>query len=82
MMRRALVDLSAIRENVAALRAAVGDVRSMVVVKANAYGHGAVPVARAALEAGADWLGVVDIDEALELRAAGITAPVLCWLHA
>lgn len=82
MMRRALVDLSAIRENVVALRGAVGEVQSMVVVKANAYGHGAVPVARAALEAGADWLGVVDIDEALELRRAGVTAPVLCWLHA
>ncbi len=82
MMRRALVDLAAVRENVAALRDAVGDVRTMVVVKANAYGHGAVPVAHAALEAGADWLGVADIDEALELRAAGIASPVLCWLHA
>lgn len=80
-MRRALVDLSAIRENVAGLRTAVGDAAAMVVVKANAYGHGAVPVARAALDAGADWLGVVDIDEALELRTAGITSPVLCWLH-
>jgi alanine racemase len=81
MMRRALIDLAAIRQNVAALRDTVGDVSSMVVVKADGYGHGAVPVARAALEAGADWLGVVDIDEALELRTAGITAPVLCWLH-
>lgn len=81
-MRRALVDLSAICENVAGLRTAAGDAAAMVVVKANAYGHGAVPVARAALDAGADWLGVVDIDEALELRAAGIAAPLLCWLHA
>lgn len=80
-MRRAIVDLSAIRENVTALRAAVG-VPSMVVVKADGYGHGAVPVARAALEAGTEWLGVVDVDEAMQLRAAGITAPVLAWLHA
>ena len=81
-MRRAVIDLSAIRENVAALRTCAGDAATMVVVKANAYGHGAVPVARAALEAGADWLGVVDIDEALALRAGGVEAPVLCWLHA
>jgi alanine racemase len=53
----------------------------MAVVKADAYAHGAVPVARAAVEAGAEWLGVVAIGEALELRSAGITAPVLAWLH-
>jgi len=51
------------------------------VVKANGYGHGAVQVARAALAGGADWLGVADIDEALALRAAGIDAPLLAWLH-
>jgi alanine racemase len=49
----------------------------MAVVKANAYGHGAVPVARMALEAGASWLGVSAPDEALELRRAGIDAPIL-----
>lgn len=54
----------------------------MVVVKANGYGHGAVTVAQAALEGGATWLGVADITEALELRAAGIAAPILAWLHA
>lgn len=80
-MRRAIIDLDAIRGNVRALRAAVGGARSMVVVKANGYGHGAVPVAQAALEAGADWLGVVDLTEALALRAAGIRAPILAWLH-
>ncbi|MCU1567509.1 MAG: alr, partial [Pseudarthrobacter sp.] len=53
----------------------------MAVVKADAYGHGAVPVARAALEAGAAWLGVAHISEALALRAAGIDAPLLAWLH-
>lgn len=80
-MREALIDLAAISHNVQTLRAAVGGVRSMVVVKADGYGHGAVPVARAALAGGAEWLGVVDLDEALELREAGIDAPVLAWLH-
>lgn len=80
-MREAVIDLRAIVANVEALRGAVGDVLAMVVVKANGYGHGAVPSARAALEGGADWLGVVDLAEALELRAAGIDAPVLAWLH-
>ena len=49
----------------------------MAVVKADAYGHGAVPVARAALEAGATWCGVALVEEGLELRAAGIEAPIL-----
>ncbi len=80
-MREALVDLDAISRNVQTLRAAVGDTRTMVVVKANGYGHGAVPSARAAIAGGAEWLGVVDINEALELREAGIEAPVLAWLH-
>lgn len=80
-MREALVDLGAISRNVEVLRRAVGGVTSMVVVKANGYGHGAVPSARAALAGGAEWLGVVDLDEALQLRAAGIDAPVLAWLH-
>ena len=53
----------------------------MAVVKADAYGHGAVPVARAALRGGASWLGVADLVEAVALRAAGIDAPVLAWLH-
>ena len=81
MMREALIDLGAISRNVETIRSAVGSVTSMAVVKANGYGHGAVQAARAALDGGADWLGVVDIDEALELRAAGIEAPVLAWLH-
>jgi alanine racemase len=81
MMREALVDRSAISRNVETLRAAAGDVPAMVIVKANGYGHGAVPAARAALDGGAEWLGTADLDEALELRAAGIEAPVLAWLH-
>ena len=75
------VDLDAIRYNVGLLRAATAPTAElMAVVKADGYGHGAVPVARACLEAGADWLGVCTLDEALHLRAAGITAPVLAWL--
>jgi alanine racemase len=80
-MREAVIDLSAITRNVATLLAAVGGLPAMVVVKSNGYGHGAVQSARAALAGGATWLGVADIDEALELRAAGIDAPVLAWLH-
>ena len=80
-MREANVDLSAITSNVRILKAAVAPAAAMVVVKANAYGHGMVPVALAAVEGGADWLGVVDITEALGLRAAGITVPILAWLH-
>ena len=79
--REAVIDLAAIQSNMAHLRALVGTPHAMAVVKANAYGHGAVPVARAALAGGADWLGVADIDEALQLRDAGIDAPILAWLH-
>ena len=81
MMREAVIDLAAIRSNVTVLRGATSGVQTMAVVKANAYGHGAVPVARAAIDAGSEWLGVADVDEALELRAAGIQAPILAWLH-
>ncbi|THG29747.1 alanine racemase [Naasia lichenicola] len=79
--RRADIDLAAIRANVERLRAQVAPAVAMAVVKANGYGHGAALVARAALEGGAAWLGVADIGEALALRAAGITAPILAWLH-
>jgi alanine racemase len=51
------------------------------VVKADAYGHGALAVAEAAVAVGAEWLGVVDVTEALALRAAGISVPILTWLH-
>ena len=76
-----VVDLAAIRHNVRRLRAIVGpDVAMMTVVKADGYGHGMVPVARAAREAGAQWLGVATLDEALALRAAGDEGRLLCWL--
>ena len=81
MIREARIDLDAVRSNLSALRALVAPAQTMAVVKADAYGHGAVPVARAAVEAGTEWLGVADLGEALGLRAAGITAPVLAWLH-
>jgi alanine racemase len=77
-----VVDLDALRHNVALLaaRAAASGAATMAVVKADGYGHGAVPVARAALEAGATWLGSCSFAEALALRADGIDAPVLSWL--
>jgi alanine racemase len=75
------VDLDAIRHNVARLRAGT-TAELMAVVKGDGYGHGMVPAARAALDAGADWLGGCTLGEALGLRAAGITAPVLAWLLA
>lgn len=72
------VNLDAIKHNVRQFRRWIGDdVKLLVAVKANAYGHGAVPVARAALEAGADWFAVAFIDEGIELRQAGIDAPIL-----
>src|SRR5690606_32798644 len=73
------VDLGAIRANVARLHGNTS-AEVMAVVKADGYGHGMVPVARAALAGGASWLGVCTVDEALTLRQAGITAPVLAWL--
>lgn len=79
--REAVIDLSAVRDNIAALRTRIGTPFYLTVVKANAYGHGMVEVARAALAGGATHLGVADVTEALALRAAGIGAPVLAWLH-
>ena len=72
------IDLSAIAANVAlACRLAGPETRVMAVVKADAYGHGAVPVARVALAAGATWLGVAIPEEAVPLRAAGIASRIL-----
>ncbi|SDO35525.1 alanine racemase [Geodermatophilus sp. DSM 45219] len=76
-----VVDLDAIAANTAALRERVGR-PLMAVVKADGYGHGMVPAARAALAGGADALGVAVLEEALALRAAGVDAPLLAWLHA
>ena len=74
------VDLDAIAHNVGVLRERAGSAEVMAVVKADAYGHGLVPSARAALAGGAAALGVAQPAEALALRQAGVQAPVLCWL--
>lgn len=77
------IDVDAIRHNVRVLSARARDsgARTMAIVKSDGYGHGALTVAAAALESGADRIGVASIGEALQLRAGGITAPVLCWLY-
>ena len=71
------IDLDAIAANAAALCGLVAPARLCAVVKADGYGHGAVPVARAALRGGAEWLAVAVVEEGVELRAAGIDAPIL-----
>jgi alanine racemase len=81
VLAEAVVDLGAIAHNVRVLREHAGGAQVMAVVKADGYGHGATRVARAALAAGATELGVATVDEALALRADGITAPALAWLH-
>ena len=78
----ALIELGAIKDNVGALARHVGGAQVMAVVKADGYGHGMIPAAQAALDGGATWLGVVHVGEALALRRAGVTAPVLCLLGA
>jgi len=70
-----MIDLDAVRHNVRVLKP--GDSELMAVVKANAYGHGDVEVARAALEGGATWLGVALVEEGIRLRDSGIEAPIL-----
>ena len=75
----ARVDLDRIKSNIKHLTGVSGT-SVMAVVKADAYGHGLVPVAQAALEAGASSLGVALLEEAMTLREAGITAPILAWL--
>jgi alanine racemase len=81
VLAEALVDLGAVEHNVRVLREHAGHAQVMAVVKADGYGHGATQAARAALASGAAELGVATVDEALGLRAEGITAPVLAWLH-
>ena len=75
-----LIDLDAVKGNVAALRRHVGGAAVMAVVKSDGYGHGMIPAARAAVAGGASWLGVVTVAEALALRGAGVSAPVLCLM--
>src|SRR5215468_5637457 len=71
------VDLDAVRDNVRALRAHVAPASLLAVVKADGYGHGAVEIGRAALEAGATHLGVALVEEGVALREARIDAPIL-----
>ncbi len=72
------ISIDAIHHNIAEFRRNLSaDMRIMAVVKGNAYGHGAIGVAQAAIEAGADYLAVAFLDEAMQLRQAGITAPIL-----
>ncbi|MEU7169471.1 alanine racemase [Streptomyces morookaense] len=80
MRVRAVVDLAALRANVRTLKARARGAQLMAVVKADAYGHGALPCARAAREAGAEWVGTALPQEALALRAAGDTGRLMCWL--
>ncbi|KII00414.1 alanine racemase [Streptomonospora alba] len=76
----ARIDLSAISENTAVLARRAPGAAVMGVVKADGYGHGMLPAARAMLAGGAQWLGTAFIEEALELRGAGITCPLVAWI--
>ena len=75
----AIVDLSAIKANINYLMNKAGK-PALAVVKADAYGHGLVPVAKAAIEGGASWLGVALLEEALTLRVHDVKAPIIAWL--
>jgi len=81
-LAEAVVDLDAVRDNVRRLQDIAHASTLMVVVKANAYGHGMLACARVARDAGAEWLGVAHLDEALALRRAGDQGRLLCWLFA
>ncbi|GAA1437994.1 alanine racemase [Nocardiopsis tropica] len=76
----ARVDLDALTSNARLLREHAGGTPLMGVVKADGYGHGMLPAARALIAGGASWLGTALIGEALQLRRAGITVPVLAWI--
>ncbi len=72
------IDLDALADNLRVIRGQVGEVSVMAAVKADAYGHGAVPCARRLEAEGVDWFGVAMPEEGLELRRAGISKPILC----
>ena len=75
---RVVVDLSIIKQNISKLKSKLSSPKQVyAVVKANAYGHGMIPVAKAALEAGVQGFCVANVDEALALREAGIMEPIL-----
>jgi alanine racemase len=73
------VDLTAIAHNLKLIKSKT-DTQVLAVVKADAYGHGLIPVAKAVVAAGADWLGTALLEEGIALRAAGVKAPLICWL--
>lgn len=79
--RRAVIDLANVRENVKRVAELVAPAAIMGVIKADGYGHGAVAVGRAAVQAGATWLGCAHVTEALKMREAGLEVPMLAWLH-
>jgi alanine racemase len=81
MSARIEIDLAAFRANVRTLADIAAPSRTMLAVKADGYGHGVLPIARAALRSGADSLAVLDVTAALGLRDAGISAPLFAWLH-
>jgi len=78
---RAVIDLAALRHNVAHIARLIAPSEVMLAVKADAYGHGLLPIARAGIEAGATSLAVLEIPVGLVLRHAGIAVPLLAWLH-
>ncbi len=73
------IDLTAFRSNIAAIRRKIGSKQLCCVVKANGYGHGLIPIAKAALDAGVDSFGVAHLQEAIHLRNAGIKLPILVF---
>jgi len=80
-VRELVIDLDAVGANLNRMRQVAPNSKICGVVKANAYGHGMIPVAKRLETEGVDYLGVADLDEALELRAAQISVPILAWLH-
>jgi alanine racemase len=75
----AIIDLSALESNVRHLLS-ISKCNGLAVVKADAYGHGLVPIAKRAIEAGASWVGTALLEESIQLRDAGISVPILAWL--
>jgi alanine racemase len=80
-LREIQIDLAALKSNLHYIKSKA-KLPVLAVVKADAYGHGLIPCAKAAVEAGAEWLGTALLEEAFALREAGISAPILAWLVA
>ena len=79
MRAEAIVDLSAIKHNVEVLKETAGT-KLLAVVKADAYGHGLIPIAERAVKAGASWVGTALLEEAIKVREGGIKVPIISWL--